>query len=200
MINIIDNQYLGSVIYYKTLFNNKHVELEAYEVHQKSGFSNRCCIAGANGLIALSIPLIKGRNQKTLVNEVKIDNQQKWQIKHWRAIESSYMRSPWFEFYRDDFKLFYTKEYIHLFEWNKDLLLYILGKLNWEGELSITTTYEEVLSGKTDNRNKILPKNYLDFPSIKYPQVFEEKLGFLPNLSIIDLLFCCGKTANQYLM
>src|ERR1700761_7724193 len=106
MLNVIDNQYLGNVIYYKALFNSKHIELEAYERHQKSGFSNRCYIAGANGLITLSIPLIKGRNQKASVNEIEIDNQQKWQLKHWRAIESSYMRSPWFEFYKDDLKQF----------------------------------------------------------------------------------------------
>jgi len=200
MNNVIDNQYLGSIIYYKALFNSKYVELEAYERHQKSGFSNRCYIAGANGLITLSIPLLKGRNQKTLVNEIEIDNQQKWQVKHWRAIESSYMRSPWFEFYKDDLKQFYQKEYIHLFDWNQELVIYILKKLNWYGDLSVSTIYETALPGKTDNRNTITPKNYLEFPSIKYPQVFEEKLGFLPNLSIIDLLFCCGKTANQYLV
>jgi len=199
MINVIDNQYIGNINYYKSLFNCKYVELEAYERHQKSGFSNRSYIAGANGLIILSIPLIKGRNQKSPVNEIEIDNQQKWQIKHWRAIESSYMRSPWFEFYRDDLKLFYQKEYIHLFDWDKDLMLYILDKLGWDGKLSVTKIYEPFLPQKTDNRNKIVPKNYLEFPIIKYPQVFEEKLGFLPNLSIIDLLFCCGKTANQYL-
>jgi hypothetical protein len=200
MINVIDNQYLGSITYYKTLFNSKYVELEAYERHLKSGFSNRCCIAGANGLITLSIPLIKGRNQRTQVSEIEIDNQQKWQIKHWRAIESSYMRSPWFEFYKDDLKQFYQKEYTRLFDWNKDLLTYVLKRLNWDGSLSISTNYETDLPGKVDNRNKITPKNYLQFPSIKYPQVFEEKLGFLPNLSIIDLLFCCGKTANQHLV
>ncbi|HMG81790.1 MAG TPA: WbqC family protein [Ferruginibacter sp.] len=199
MINLIDNQYLGSVIYYKSLFNSKYIELESYERHLKSGFSNRCYIAGANGLIALTIPLIKGRNQKSLVNEVEIDNQQKWQIKHWRAIESSYMRSPWFEFYKDELKPFYQKEYTYLFEWNKDLLLHILRKINWEGELSISTAYQAVSSDHIDNRNKVTPKNYLEFAAIKYPQVFEEKLGFLPNLSIIDLLFCCGKTANQFL-
>jgi hypothetical protein len=199
MINIIDNQYLGSVIYYKTLFNSQYVELEAYERHQKSGFSNRCYIAGANGLITLSIPLLKGRNQKNPVNEIEIDNQQKWQKKHWKAIESSYMRSPWFEFYKDDLKKFYEKEYRLLFDLNKDLLIYILKKINWQGELLQTTIFEEKPSDKTDNRNAILPKNYLTFPVIKYPQVFEEKQGFLPNLSIIDLLFCCGKNSNAHL-
>jgi hypothetical protein len=200
MINLVDNQYLGSFIYYKILFNSEYIELEAYERHRKSGFSNRCYIAGANGLIFLSIPLRKGRNQKNLVNEIEIDNQQKWQKKHWKAIESSYMRSPWFEFYRDDLKQFYEKEYQYLFNWNKDLLIYILKKIDWTGELSLTTSYEQVASGKIDNRNMILPQNYLEFPTIKYPQIFEEKLGFLPNLSIVDLLFCCGKNAKSYLI
>src|ERR1700744_891484 len=109
MIRLIDNQYLGSFIYYKTLFNSRYVELEQYEQHLKSGFSNRCYIAGANGLITLSVPLLKGRNQKSLVSEVQIDNQQKWQVKHWRAIESSDMRAPWFEFNKDDLKEVYQK-------------------------------------------------------------------------------------------
>ncbi|HTB51515.1 MAG TPA: WbqC family protein [Ferruginibacter sp.] len=200
MINLIDNQYLGSIIYYKILFKSKYVELEKYDRHQKSGFSNRCYIAGANGLITLSIPLVKGRNQKTPVNQVEIDNQQKWQIKHWRAIESSYMRSPWFEYYKDDLKRLYQTEYASLFEWNKDLMIYILEKINWNGGLSFTISYQDSYLNKTDNRNTITTKNYIEFPVPKYAQVFEEKLGFLPNLSIIDLLFCCGKTANTYLI
>jgi hypothetical protein len=199
MIQIIDNQYLGSFIYYKTLFKSINIELEAYDQHQKSSFSNRCYIAGANGLILLSIPLIKGRNQKTPVNQIEIDNQQKWQIKHWRAIESSYMRSPWFEYYKDDLKVFYQKKYKYLFDWNKDLLIYILKKLDWDGELSLSTFYDPLVAGKIDMRNKITPKSYQDFSIKKYPQVFEEKLGFFPNLSIIDLLFCCGKTANDFI-
>jgi WbqC-like protein family len=199
MYKIIDNQYLGNITYYSTLFKSSNIELGAYEQHQKSSFSNRCYIAGANGLITLSIPLIKGRNQKTPVNEIEIDNQQKWQIKHWRAIESSYMRSPWFEYYKDDLKGFYQKEYKYLFDWNKDLLVYILKKLNWNGELMTSTIYDPLAIEKIDDRNKIVPKNYLEFQTKKYPQVFEEKLGFLPNLSIIDLLFCCGKSAGQFL-
>jgi hypothetical protein len=199
MYKIIDNQYLGNITYYSTLFKSLNIELEAYEQHQKSSFSNRCYIAGANGLITLSIPLIKGRNQKTPVNEIEIDNQQKWQIKHWRAIESSYMRSPWFEYYKDDLKSLYQKEYKYLFYWNKDLLVYILKKLNWNGELMTSTIYDPLAIEKIDDRNKINPKNYLEFQVEKYPQVFEEKLGFLPNLSIIDLLFCCGKSAGQFL-
>src|SRR5690349_10516335 len=138
MIHIVDNQYLGSVYYYKSLFTATHIKIEKCERHVRSGFSNMCYIAGANGLIKLSIPVLEGRNQKTVVSRVEIDNSQRWQLKHWRAIESSYMRSPWYEYYRDQFRIFYDSEYKYLFEWNLVMFRYIMSTLEWRGEVSLT--------------------------------------------------------------
>ena len=169
-----------------------------YDRHTKYGFSNRCAIAGANGPIVLTVPLLKGRNQKTIIKEVEIDNTQKWQLKHWRAIESSYQRSPWFCYYREDLNKIYTTTFKYLFDLDKVLFEYILKKLHIKQLPSILNNSTAINDFVIDNRYKITPANYHQFPVKKYPQVFEEKLGFLPNLSIIDLLFCCGKHAADY--
>src|SRR6186997_2705706 len=99
--NLIDIQYFGNLSYYKMLYSSKYVVLELYDEHKKLSFSNRCVIVGANGPLTLSIPLQKGRNQKTIMKEIRIANEEKWQKDHWKGIVSCYNGSPWFR-YLDD--------------------------------------------------------------------------------------------------
>lgn len=199
----IDLQYFGSIIYYKNLINAKYINIERYERWQKMSFRNRCSIAGANGKIDLSIPVIGGRNCNDLVKDVKIDNLQKWQNIHWRSIISAYNHSPWFEYYKDDLEAFYNRPYKYLWDFNIDLMFWILKQLNADGEIGFTDNYIKQYEGVelVDFRNKILPRNienyYNECPI--YHQVFENRLGFIPCLSIVDLLFCEGNNALHLL-
>jgi len=158
-------------------------------------FRNRCMIAGANGIISLSVPLQEGRNQKTMIKDVRIAGLQ-WQAQHWKSIMTSYNKSPWFEFYKDELKLLYSKSFHFLLDWNIACFEWSAQKLKLPLTFSLTDNLQNNQQNETEDfRNKVLPKNYLSFDAVRYRQVFEDKIGFLPNLSVLDLLFCEGKNA-----
>jgi hypothetical protein len=189
------------------LYNFSNIVFEQYESYQKMSFRNRCQIAGAEGAIDLSIPLVRGRDQKALLKDVRISASQPWQSQHWKTIVSCYSRSPWFEFYRDELEELYRKQWDFLLDWNLVCFEWTLKVLGISIPVSLTDSYEKRYSGDlvTDWRGKILPKHRaggmagLDVPVSPYRQVFEERIGFIPNLSVLDLLFCEGKQAIRYL-
>jgi hypothetical protein len=160
-------------------------------------FRNRCIIAGANGPISLSVPLEFGRDQKKPMKDVRISNQQPWQKQHWKSIVSSYNRSPWFEFYRDELGEIYKKPFTFLLDWDLACFEWSIRKLGLSITISATDRFAERYDPDEwiDLRNRLVPKNYPDFDQVKYKQVFEERIGFIPNLSILDLLFCEGRQA-----
>ncbi|MBX3242099.1 MAG: WbqC family protein [Chitinophagaceae bacterium] len=200
---LIDNQYFASIIYYKILFEYTHVELEQYESWQKMSFRNRCTIGTANGAIDLSVPIAGGRNVEKMVREVKIDGSQSWQKRHWRTIFSAYNHSPWFDHYRDELEKFYTTRYNFLWDWNLELMYWIFRKMDINTQLSFSAEYEKNRkeTNLLDLRGRISPKTLPVFNRYcpAYLQVFMDRNGFIPNLSIIDLLFCEGPNALPFL-
>ena len=199
---IIENQYFASVYLFSILYTSTNIKLEACETYQKGSFRNRCFILGANGIIPLSIPLVEGRSQKKLITDVRISNETKWQTHHWKAIESSYKRSPWFEHYAPELKSFYSQKYDFLFDWNLELFKWALKKINMNSlhvgqTIDFNKSYDPDIY--EDLRNQIRPSNFKNFNMKPYPQVFSDRFGFVSNLSIIDLLMNTGKTAGNYL-
>ena len=197
---VIENQYFGCVNYYLTLFKHSNIIIEQYESWQKMSFRNRCVILGANGMMNLTIPLENGRDQKCLIKEVKINNREDWQKQHWRSIFSSYGKSPFFEFYRDWLESFFQKKQVFLFDMNLEILLWLKARLKIPGEIRLSDSFvKEYPEGVRDLRNRWLPNNFQEGEGqIRYNQVFEEKTGFQPNLSILDLLFNCGPDIISY--
>lgn len=198
---VSDLQYFPPVIFYKTSFEVSHIVFDQYEHYQKMSFRNRTMIAGANGIIILSVPLEQGRDQKRIMKDVRIANREKWQSLHWKSIQSAYNRSPWFEYYQDELSGLYQKRFEFLVDWNQACFEWSIQKTGLNLGFSLSDSYRPEYDPEQymDRRNRILPKNYSQFGTIKYRQVFEEKLGFLPNLSILDLLFCEGKGARKLL-
>lgn len=198
---IVENQYFAPVSLYTALSKNSHIVLEQCERYQKRSFRNRCIIAGANGPVTLSVPLQKGREQKTFSRDIRIANQYNWQDQHWKTIVSSYNRSPWFEFYKYSLEEFYMKRFDFLFDWNLELFYWTIQKLEFDIVAEFTINYEKQYDPEIflDLRDKFLPNNYTQFETPVYSQVFMERLGFLPNLSILDLLFCEGKNSSRLL-
>lgn len=193
---IIDIQYFSPVIAYNKLSKFSHCVFEQYEWFQKMSFRNRCTLSGANGIIHLSIPLENGRDQKKLIRDVKIDYRENWQDRHWKTITSCYNRSPWFEFYRDELFALFQKRVDFLVDWNMGCFEWVAEKLglavSWSLSDAYRATYDEAYF--EDWRGLLKPSSINKlFPSPpRYPQVFEERLGFIPNLSILDRLFCAG--------
>ena len=201
MILLIENQYLAPVSFYLTLERSSNIVFEQFEVFQKRSFRNRCIIAGANGPISLSIPLHEGREQKRFIRDIRIANQYGWQDQHWKTIVSSYNRSPWFEYYKSSLEKFYVKRFEFLFDWNLALFEWTIQKLEMDKVAELTDHFEKEYDDHEwlDLRNKLLPNNYQNFKVPNYSQVFMDRSGFLPNLSILDLLFCEGKNSQRIL-
>ena len=191
---VIEYQYFGCVNYINTLFQFSNIEFEIYENFQKMSFRNRMVLAGSNGLVTLSVPLEKGRDQKQPISDVRISYTLPWQQQHWRTIESCYNRSPYYEFYRDGLERIFTARPVFLLDLNRDIQQWLWKVLKISADFTETTSYQTQMPENTlDARNRWMPKNFqLDDSSIRYRQVFEDRIGFQPNLCILDLLFCKG--------
>lgn len=191
---VIDCQYFGTINYSKILFRHSNIKIEACESYQKMSFRNRCMVAGSNGVVNLSVPLEKGRSQKELMKDVRISHSSNWQAQHWRTIESCYSRAPFFEFYRDGVRSLFEKKEVFLLDLNLKILEWLKKALKSTSAVSVTETYQKLYpESVTDLRNNILPKNYLEgYDDDKYVQVFEDRIGFQPNLCVLDKLFCGG--------
>jgi hypothetical protein len=227
---LVDLQYFPSVELYRISNKFTDIVFEQYENYQKMSFRNRCQIAGAAGVISLSVPLLKGRDQRALMKDVKIAGFQPWQAQHWKTIVSCYNRSPWFEFYRDQLEELYQRRVDFLLDWNLACFEWTIKVLKMPLKVSLTDRYLETLRPEEgeDWRGKMRPKDQdrttgpeVTNPEargsargqagptepartghagpLRYRQVFEERTGFLPNLSILDLLFCEGKEAITYI-
>jgi hypothetical protein len=198
---IIESQYFPPVIYYKISYNLTNMLFEQCETYQKMSFRNRCQIAGSEGIIDLSIPLAGGRDQKRLTREVRVAEGWRWQAQHWKTIVSCYNRSPWFEYYRDGLEALFQRRVDFLIDWNLLCFEWSLRALGMSKTVALTERYQERYSPEEgiDWRGKIVPKHRGEWPAMAYRQVFEERTGFIPNLSVLDLLFCEGKEAVKYI-
>ena len=193
-------QYFPPLTFFSTLYQDTYVYIDIYESYHKMSFRNRCVIAGAEGIINLSVPLRDGRNQHLPMKEVVISETEHWQSRHLKSIRSAYNRSPFFEYYQDDLEALYRKPFSRLAEWNLACLKWLEEKMDWPAEIRFTETAIPFrTSGWEDRRNLVLPKNYHQWNPVKYRQVFEERTGFFPNLSILDLLFNTGREAGELL-
>ena len=201
---ILSTGYLGSIRYFSKFLLHAEIVIEQWENYQKQSYRNRCYIYGANGMQCLVIPVCKKSRIKMLIRDVTIDYSKSWQKIHWKSIESDYRLSPCFEFYEDGFIRFFEKGYQkkYLFDLNKELTEVLLNVLKIPMKLNFTSRFEKTVDATADYRESINPKKRLSKPdpyfiNQPYQQVFENKHGFLDNLSIIDLLFNEGGHARD---
>lgn len=202
---LLSTAYLPNIQYFRALAQNGEAEIEQWESFPKQSFRNRCQILAESGPMSLSIPVVKA-NSKQLTKDVRISYTENWQPKHWHAITSAYNSSPYFEYFRDDFERFYTQKFDFLLDYNLQLTHLIMDILGMKASIGLTEDYiKQCPSGSTDDlRDAIHPKvqqsegqNY--YTQAPYPQVFDCKMPFVPNMSIIDMVFNIGEETMWYL-
>jgi hypothetical protein len=172
--------------------------LEQHEHYQKRSLRNKCIIANSHGIQCLTIPLKKGKHEQQPINEVQISYQDKWQRNHLQSIQSAYGKSPYFDHYYQEIEDLYSQTTVFLFEFNLNIIHYFCSRLHLANpSLSLDFKPQDIWK---DESSKITVANFQEFgPVPSYSQVFEDRLGFLANLSILDLLFCCGPAATTLL-
>ena len=196
--------YLGNIQYWSKLVHQKNIIFNDVENYPKGSFRNRCHIASSQGLLRLSIPLVGGKHAGQKYTEVKIDQQENWQKKHWQSLHTCYGSAPFFHHYADKLQAIYNRPFIYLWEWNLNLTKMILSMLPIEQPDICFLSDGEVAEPRLDLSPFFSPKPRFNLTDnawiiIGYPQVFENTLGFLPNASILDLIFCQGPYAINVL-
>lgn len=194
----LTSAYLAPIEYYSKLYHYDQVEIEAFDNYVKQTYRNRCFIGAANDKLSLSIPIEKDPGVKCLTRDIRLSDHGNWRHQHWYAIMSTYNNTPFFEFYEDDLAPFFEKKFDFLFDFNECLremiceLLDIRCQVNFTTEFTpkdqiVGSDFREIIHPKKDYRQ--VDPEYQDVP---YYQIFEQKWGFRPNLSIVDLLFNMG--------
>ncbi len=198
MTLLIEYQYFGCINYYNALCKYKYIQFEVFENYQKSSFRNKMELASPQGRQVLSVPILGGRGIRQPMYNVGIDNRQAWQTNNYKTIVNLYNRSPWFEYYKDSLYELYQTPVALLTQWNKLCTQWALAKLKVNAILTETANYTKTnhLPDIVDYRNNDYANH--ETGPIHYLQVFDQQFGFMPNLSILDLLFCEGPNAVNY--
>jgi len=195
---------LPDIEFFCLLYHAPKVILEIHETYPKQTCRNRYRIATANGTLTLSFPVNKTQGNHTQTRVVSIDSAENSNRIHWRAIESAYNKSPFFLYYRDDFERSFMNPPELLVDFNLQILNLCLKSLKFKPDFSLSDGYIRMPDNMTDLRNSIMPKHpvvhdYMIRKFKPYNQVFSDRHEFIPNLSIIDLLFNLGPEAVDYL-
>jgi len=196
---LLSTTYFGPVQWYQKLYRYNDVFIDWHESFQKQTYRNRCLIATTQGIQALTVPVVHG--SKASINEMLISDHGNWRHLHWQALQSAYGDSPFFEYYEDDLRPFFAEHNWELLtDYNDAICKKMCELLDIHPHLSPLTS--DVPTQTADLRTAINPKHPLpdsDFEPRPYYQVYQQKHGFLPNLSIIDLLFNMGPESIFYL-
>lgn len=189
--------YFSPISQYQALLNSNSITFEIEDNYQKQTYRNRCYIYGANGKQLLNIPVtIPKSSKKTKSKDILVENAN-WQKQHYKSLEAAYNHSPFFEFYKDDLRKIFSKKYTYLLDVNLDSFHFIMDALELFKEYTLSKTYEE--TKLNDFRNLADSKKKVEISTIPYIQMFDQKFGFLKNLSILDLLFMEGPNSINFL-
>ena len=190
--------YFSPIAQYQQLVKSSEILFEVEDNFQKQTYRNRCYIYGANGKQLLNIPVKHTANTvRKKTKDMLVDNSSFWQSQHLKSIQIAYRNSPFFEFYEDDLQPLFTKKYTYLLDVNIDSFLFMMDALQLPDLFSKTSDFE--LETVNDFRYLANAKQQINQEFTKYIQMFDDKYGFLENLSMLDLLFMEGPNAISFL-
>ena len=198
MTTLLSTTYFGPVQWYQKLYRSDEVLIEQWESFQKQTYRNRCLIATTNGIQALTVPI--ERNNGQYIKDIRISDHGNWRHLHWNALQSAYGESPFFDYYQDDIRPFFEKRWTFLLDFNEEIRQKMCELIDIEPKVSLTEAYAN--EAMHDFREGIQPKHPApdpDFEPKPYYQVYQQKHGFLANISVIDLLFNLGPESIFYI-
>ena len=194
---LLSTTYFGPIQWYQKLYRADEAWIEQHESFQKQTYRNRCLIATTQGTQALTVP-VEQTGSSLDIKDIRISDHGNWRHLHWNALQSAYGESPFFEYYQDDIRPFFEQRWTYLFDFNEVIRTKICELIDIQPNVNFSLE----LSGQ-DFREAIRPKHPLpdpDFTPKPYYQVYQQKHGFLTNLSILDLLFNMGPESILYLI
>ena len=197
---LLSTTYFGPVQWYQKLHRADVVQIEKWESFQKQTYRNRCLIATTQGVQALTVPVV--RNESPLIKDIQISDHGNWRHLHWNALQSAYGESPFFEYYQDDIRPFFEKRWDYLLDFNEAICQKMCELIDIQPNAEYSSEFVVEPSNQVDYRSAINPKHPAqdpDFTLKPYYQVYSNKHGFLPNLSVLDLLFNMGPEGIFYL-
>ncbi|MCK9400019.1 MAG: WbqC family protein [Bacteroidales bacterium] len=197
---LLPTAYFPPISYFVHMIRSKVIYIEQMETFTKQTFRNRCEIMTASGKSSLVVPVTKPQGNHTMTKQVEICYREHWQEQHWKTLQTGYRSSPFFNYYTDILEQLFETQETSLINNNHNILKTISALLGIDLNIQFTQDYEKKPGSMLDLRSAISPKKYQPFNQFpKYPQVFDYKYGFVPNLSILDLLFNMGPEAGRYL-
>ena len=187
--------YLAPLTFYARLYANRELIIDGNAPFTKQTYRNRAVIATENGTQSLTIPVVHDGG-RTAMRDVRISEHGNWRRQHWNAIVSAYRKSPFFDYYADDFAHFYEEKDGFLMDFDIRLHNVISELLGLQHTLTTNDEKSGFPCGTIEDIRHIAePERVADvsgMKSIPYYQVFMQRHGFIPNLSIVDLLFNMG--------
>lgn len=196
---ILPTSYLPPVSYFSILASGQEILLESNEHFIKQTLRNRCRIAGANGVLTLTVPVEHDNRWRKPIRDLRISASGDWNRQHWKSIVSAYGKSTYFTFYEERLRQAFLKHHVFLLDLNMELLTLLCGWVNVPVPAGCTETYNDSYRTGTDFRNSWDGSMRTTEGVKSYYQVFAERHGFLPDLSVIDLLFNTGPDAKAHL-
>ncbi|EDM44753.1 hypothetical protein SCB49_14315 [unidentified eubacterium SCB49] len=196
---LIHPGYFPTISQMAVVAQAENIVFEAEDNYQKQTYRNRTLISQAQGTLLLNVPILHTKGVRKKYVEVQVENQESWQSHHLKSLQTAYRTSPYFEYYEDEITHLFTDPVTSLFDHNVKIHQELCELLGIDTPFIFTEEFEKEPKGIIDARNSIDAKVKLDITFPKYIQVFQERNGFYPNLSILDLLFNEGPNAISYL-
>ena len=207
MTTLLSTTYFGPIQWYQKLYRADEVQIEQWESFQKQTYRNRCLIATTNGIQALTVPISNHNyslliTNSSLIKDIRISDHGNWRHLHWNALQSAYGESPFFDYDQDDIRPFFEKRWDFLLDYNEAICQKMCELIDIQPKIEYSSDFVVEPKDETDYRLAINPKHPApdaDFTPKSYYQVYSSKHGFLPNLSVLDLLFNMGPESIFYL-
>jgi hypothetical protein len=192
--------YFPSISHFVAMSQSDGILFEIEDNFQKQTNRNRTYIYSPNGIQLLNIPVKHSKANHQGTKDIQVDFDADWQKQHYKSLETAYRGSPFFEFFEDDIRPFFEKKHKFLLDLNLESLEIISKCLRIKFDYSTTTEYATTVDPSIISDCRYLADGKKDPSSFEgYTQVFDDKHGFINNLSVLDLLFNEGKFTLDYL-